>query len=110
MRNGQTAMVNTKRKLDINIQEYLKMVKFLKEFQYIPEEQNMLANLKIPNHTDMVPSFGKMVINTLENGKMARVMETEQKYGTMEEHMQEHLKMTNYMAMELFIFLMAKST
>ena len=89
--NGQTAKVHTKQKLDINKQGYLKMEKFLKEFQYIPEEQNMLANLKIPNHTDMEPSFGKMAINTLENGKMARVMETEPKYGTMEENMQERL-------------------
>ena len=63
------------------------MEKFLKEFQYIPGGQNMLANLKIPNHTDMEPSFGKMAINITENGKMAKIMVMELKYGKMEENM-----------------------
>ena len=39
-RSGQIAKVNTKQKLDINITGYLKMEKFLREFRYIPGDQN----------------------------------------------------------------------
>ena len=54
--------------------------------------------------------LGQMVINTLANGKMVKAMETVQKYGMMEENIQEHLKMTNYTEKEPFIILMAKNT
>ena len=87
IKNGQNVKAHMRQKLDINIQGYLKMEKFLKEFQYIPVEQNMLANLKIPNHTDMEPSFGKMAINIMENGKVVKIMVMELKYGKMEENM-----------------------
>ena len=56
----------------------------------------MLVNLKIINHTDMELLFGKMAINMLGSGKMVKAMETELKYGKMEESISEHLKMTNW--------------
>ena len=53
--------------------------------------------------------FGKMVINTMENGKMAKVMGEEQNYGMMEENIQDYLKTINCTAKELFIIPMAKN-
>ena len=84
--NGQIVKVHTERKLDTNTMGYLKMEKFLKEPQYIQEEQNMSVNLKIMNHMDMEPSSGQTAINTMENGKMVKVMVMELKYGLMEEN------------------------
>ena len=84
--NGQIVKVLTKQPQDINIKEYLPTVKSLKEFQYILEGQSISVHLKITNQMDMELSFGQMVINTMENGKMAKVMVTEPKYGLMEEN------------------------
>ena len=84
--NGQTVKVFTQQKLDTNIMEYLKTEKFLREYQFILVEQNMLVNLKITNQMDMEPLFGQMVINTMENGKMVKAMVTEPKYGKMDEN------------------------
>ena len=70
----------------------------------------MLENLKITSLTDTEILLGKMVINTLVSGKTAKVMGTGQKYGKMEENIQERLKMTNCTEEELFIILMVKST
>ena len=69
----------------------------------------MLVNLKISNQMDMELLFGQMVIDTMENGKMAKVMEMGQNYGKMEGNTQEHLKMINYTAKELFIIRMEKN-
>ena len=84
--SGRIVKVLTKQKLDTNIMDYLRMGKSLKEFQYILEEQSISVHLKITNQMDMELSFGQMVINTMENGKMAKVMVTEPKYGLMEEN------------------------
>ena len=84
---GQTVKARTKLKLDINMMDCLKMEKLLKESQYTLGVQNILANLKISSPTDMEPSFGKMAINIMENGKMAKIMVMELKYGKMEENM-----------------------
>jgi len=69
----------------------------------------MLVNLKILNLTDMEIFLGIMVINTLGNGKMEKVMAVEQKSGVMEENTQESLIMINCTEMELFIILMGKN-
>ena len=89
--------------------EYLKTEKFLREYQFILVEQNMLVNLKITNQTDMEPLFGQMVINTMENGKMVKAMVTEPKYGKMEENIWENLKMTNCMEKEHYFTPTAKN-
>ena len=46
----------------------------------------MLASLKILNLKDMEHSYGQTAINIMENGKMAKVMETGLRYGKMEEN------------------------
>ena len=110
IKNGQIAKVHTKQKPVINIMDYLKMERLLRELQYILVEQNMLENLKMINHMDLEPLYGPMVINTLVDGKMEKAMEVELKYGTMEENTQEYLKMINYTVKELCFILMEKNT
>ena len=107
--NGPIVRVHTKRKLDTNTMAYLKMEKFLKGQLYFLVELNMLENLKISNLTDLEILLGQMEINILVNGNLEKVMEVEQKYGAMEESIQERLKMTNCMEKEFFIIQMAKN-
>ena len=54
-------------------------------------------------------SFGKMEINTMVNGKMAKVMGMELKHGVMEENILEHLKTINCMVKELCFTMTVKN-
>ena len=72
------------------------MEKLLREQLYFLEDPNMSVNLKILNITGMEILLGLMVINILVNGEKEKIMEMEQKYGTMEESIQVILKMINY--------------
>ncbi len=46
----------------------------------------MLVNLETLNHTDLELLYGKMVINTMENGWMVKVTEMEPNYGMTDEN------------------------
>ena len=85
------------------------MDKLLKVQVYFLVGQNISENLMILNLMDTEIFFGQTATSTLGNGRMVKVMEVEQKYGAMEESIQEHLKMTNCMEKEFFIILMVKS-